>query len=97
LPGDGYENDADDHVVEDGSFLRFRNVAVSYRLKNEWLDKISLKNLVLSVNVENGLLFTRYKGFDPETTTFDGSFNQGVDMYQYPKPRTISVSLNATF
>jgi len=43
------------------------------------------------------LLFTKYSGFDPETTSFDATFNQGVDMFQYPKPRTFSFKLSLKF
>lgn len=99
LPGDpvSYNEVSDSHYVEDGSFLRVRNVALTYRFNKNLLQKVGMTNLSLGVNVENAFLFTKYKGFDPETTSFDASLNQGVDFYQYPKPRTISISLNANF
>jgi TonB-linked SusC/RagA family outer membrane protein len=99
LPNDPFSDNevADSHYIEDGSFLRLRNVALTYRFKKDLLQKIKVTNLSLGVNVENALLFTKYKGYDPETTSFDASLNQGVDVYQYPKPRTISISLNANF
>lgn len=88
---------ADSHYIEDGSFLRVRNVALTYRFKKDLLQRFKLTNLTLGVNVENALLFTKYKGYDPEATSFDASLNQGVDVYQYPKPRTISINLSANF
>jgi len=97
LPLDGYENDADSRVVEGASFLRVRNISLSYSFKKEWLKQFKINELNLGVNAENMLLFTKYSGYDPEVTTFDASFNQGVDMYQYPKPKTISVSLGLKF
>ncbi|MEH6305461.1 TonB-dependent receptor [Olivibacter sp. CPCC 100613] len=95
---DGFDNEAgDSYNVEDGSFLRVRNVGLSYRFDKNWLQKIKLNTLVLGVNVENALLFTGYTGYDPEVTSFDAALNQGVDVYQYPKPRTISFSLKTSF
>jgi hypothetical protein len=88
---------ADSHYIEDGSFLRVRNIAFSYRFNKDLLKSIKMTNLTVGVNVENAFLFTKYKGYDPEATSFDASLNQGVDVYQYPKPRTISLSINANF
>ncbi|CAM4075851.1 TonB-linked outer membrane protein, SusC/RagA family [Pedobacter westerhofensis] len=88
---------ADSHYIENGSFLRVRNIALNYRFNKDLLKKIKLSNLSVGVNVENAFLFTKYKGYDPEATSFDASLNQGVDVYQYPKPRTIALSINANF
>ncbi|MDQ0109761.1 TonB-linked SusC/RagA family outer membrane protein [Chitinophaga terrae (ex Kim and Jung 2007)] len=97
LPGDGYDNELDSYNIEDGSFLRVRNIALSYRLKPEWLQRYNLKGASIGINAENYFLFTKYSGYDPEATSFDGGLNQGVDVYQYPKPKTISLSLNINF
>jgi len=95
---DGFDNEGGDSFnVEDGSFLRVRNIGLSYRLDKKLLQKIKLNALVLGINVENALLFTGYSSYDPEVTSFDAALNQGVDVYQYPKPRTISFSLKTSF
>lgn len=95
---DGFDNEGGDSFnVEDASFLRIRNVGFAYQFNKDWLQKIKLNNLVLGVNVENAALFTGYSGYDPEVTSFDAALNQGVDVYQYPKPRTISFSLKTNF
>lgn len=98
LPADHFSySNPDNYYVQDGSFLRIRNVALSYTFHQEWLKSILMKSLNVGVNVENAYLFTGYKGYDPEASSFGGGLQQGVDVYQYPKPRTISISLNATF
>jgi len=95
---DGFDNEGgDSYNVEDASFLRIRNIGLSYQVRKEWLQKIKFNSLVFGVNVENAWLFTGYSGYDPEVTSFDAALNQGVDVYQYPKPRTISISLKTTF
>jgi TonB-dependent starch-binding outer membrane protein SusC len=88
---------ADSYAVEDASFLRFRNVGLSYRLNPAWLSRIHFSNMSVGVNIENALLFTRYTGMDPEYTSFGSRLEQGVDVYQYPKPRTFSFNLNLNF
>ncbi len=99
LPVDHFSDNeaADSYYVEDGSFLRVRNISLSYKLSHEWLKRIKVKGLTVGANVENAFLLTKYKGYDPEAASFGGVFNQGVDFYQYPKPRTISFSVNANF
>lgn len=88
---------ADSYAVEDASFIRVRNIGLSYRLNPELFSNTPIRNLSLGLNVENAFLFTRYSGFDPEYTSLGAQLEQGVDIYQYPKPRTFSFSLNANF
>lgn len=88
---------ADSYAVEDASFIRVRNVGLMYKLNPGLLSRIHLTNLSVGVNVENALLFTRYSGMDPEYTSLGSQLEQGVDIYQYPKPRTLSLNLNVNF
>ncbi len=97
LPGDGYENDVDSHSAEPGSFLRARNIGLVYRFDNNILTRLRIKTLSLGVNVENAFLFTNYGGGDPEVTSYDPVFEQGIDFYTYPKPRTYSFTLGVSF
>lgn len=97
LPGDGYENDVDSHSAEPGSFLRVRNVGLRYDFENNILNRWRIQTLSLGLNVENALLFTKYSGGDPEVTSYDPVFEQGVDFYTYPKPRTYSFTLGVSF
>ncbi len=88
---------ADSYAVEDASFIRVRNVGLSYDFNSDWLRTLHLNRLTIGVNAENALLFTRYSGMDPEYTSMGAQLEQGVDIYQYPKPRTISINLNVNF
>ncbi|WP_127132824.1 SusC/RagA family TonB-linked outer membrane protein [Pseudoflavitalea rhizosphaerae] len=97
LQSDGGENEMDNYYIEDGSFVRVRNIAVQYELPSVLLKRLKMEKCTIGINAENYFLFTKYKGFDPETTSFDSDLNQGVDVYQYPKPKTISLMLQVTF
>jgi TonB-linked SusC/RagA family outer membrane protein len=96
LQSDGGENEIDNYYIEDGSFLRLRNVAFSYELPPGWLQRLRMEKCTIMLNAENYLLFTNYRGYDPEASSFDGDLNQGVDMYQYPKAKTISLTMQVT-
>ncbi|MBO9154744.1 SusC/RagA family TonB-linked outer membrane protein [Chitinophaga sp. GCM10012297] len=97
LPGDGFDSEMDSYNIEKGTFLRVRNISFGYRVRESWLKRYHVKSAMFSVNLENYFLFTKYKGYDPEASSFDGDFNQGVDLYQYPKAKTLAFSLNVTF
>lgn len=97
LPGDGFDSEIDSYNIEKGSFLRVRNISLGYRLPGNWLKRWHLRSAALGISAENYFLFTKYKGYDPEASSFDGDFNQGVDLYQYPKAKTLAFTLNITF
>lgn len=97
LPGDGYENDVDSWSCEPGSYLRVRNIGLKYDFSPRMLAGAHIKSLSVGLNVENAFLFTNYSGSDPEVTSFDAVFEQGIDFYTYPKPRTYSFTLGVNF
>ena len=82
-----------DFYVEDGSFVRVQNMQLGYNLNNQFLD---IESFRLYVSVNNALTFTKYKGFDPTTSSgapIGGGFDQGF----YPNPRTFSLGVNIKF
>jgi TonB-dependent starch-binding outer membrane protein SusC len=69
-----------DFFIEDGSFLRLKNVTLGYTLQKKLLNRLELR---LYVTAQNLLTFTRYSGMDPEV----GITNSGVDVGMYPLSR----------
>jgi TonB-linked SusC/RagA family outer membrane protein len=59
-------------VYTDASFIRLSNVSLSYSLPLQLTDKIGLKSTSIFINCANLLVFTKYKGIDPETQNFGG-------------------------
>jgi outer membrane receptor protein involved in Fe transport len=83
-------------VIEDGSWIRLREVSLSYRLN--FKNKKFIQYLDLSVSGRNLLLFTRYSGVDPETSlTGAGSNIQGYDYFNNPGTKSIYFGLKAGF
>ncbi len=89
-----------DHInsskwLQDGSYIKLRNVSVSYNLSKE---KIKIGDLKLSVSAQNILTITDYKGFDPEVTSTGGSdIDQGLDLGSYPSAKSYTLGLTLNF
>jgi TonB-dependent starch-binding outer membrane protein SusC len=84
--------------VEDGSYLRLKNLVVGYRLPQPVLDRIKMRSVRFYAQAQNLLTFTNYSGFDPEVN-FAGTSNTtiGVDFYTFPQPRTFTFGVNVGF
>ncbi len=94
----GYNWLGSSRYVQDGTFLRLRQLTVRYDLKKEWLKKANLKGVGLYLTGENLLLFTRYTGQDPEISTrITGPFSIGVDESMTPTPVSITFGANVRF
>ncbi len=78
--------------LEDGSFIRLRNIRLSYQLSNQWAGKVGLKNAMLYVYGNNLLTWTNYTGYDPEIG--GGVLTPGRDNATYPRKREIGIGIN---
>ena len=76
-----------DYFLEDGSFLRLRNIALGYSIKSGILDKLGINNFRIYVSAQI-LTWTKYTGFDPEVGS-SNPFNGGLDRGNYPSLRLI--------
>lgn len=95
--GAGYTTNIDSHFVEDGSFLRGKNLVLGYTFPTEWTRKFSVKYLRVYGSVQNFFLITSYKGYNPEVSDATETFAQGITVFGYPKPRTFTIGLNVSF
>lgn len=80
-----------DRYVEDGSFVKIKNLQLGYTLPAT-VGKKAFKSLRLYVQVRNAFTFTKYTGFDPEIA--GGILDTGVDRGAYPQARTFSFGLD---
>lgn len=87
-----------DSWIEDGSFLRVKNISLSYDLPQPLLQKIRLSQASITLSGQNLLTFTNYSGFDPEVNSL-GSNNTvlGVDFGSYPNVKTYTLGLRVGF
>jgi hypothetical protein len=85
-----------DRYVEDGSFIRCKNLTLGYTFSSKLIAKAHLATLHIYANVSNPFLITKYSGMDPEV----GSYNPllvGVDNGYYPQPRVYTIGASLSF
>jgi len=86
--------------IEDGSYLRVKNVTLGYTVPKKVLDRWNIDNLRVYMNIQNLYTFTSYRGYDPEvgaSTKDSTGLTFGVDNGRYPSPMTCSFGVNLTF
>ena len=81
--------------IEDGSYVRIKNLAIGYTLPKKLLQKVGIENFRVYFNVQNLWTITKYNGYDPEV----GAYNQnvllrGIDYARYPSQRIYTFGLN---
>ncbi|MET3537475.1 SusC/RagA family TonB-linked outer membrane protein [Chryseobacterium limigenitum] len=82
--------------VEDGSYIRIRNIQVGYNLPKEFAKALSITKLRLYVSTQNPWTSFKYHGFSPEITNTD-RVQMGIDNNIYPISAIYTVGMNLTF
>ena len=96
LKGQG-KTDISSYYVEDGSYLRLKNITLSYTLgETKALKKTVLSGFRFYITAENLYTWTNYKGFDPEIASYSPLL-PGIDNIAYPRSKTITFGLTAKF
>ncbi len=85
-----------DLYIEDGSYIRLKNIQLGYTLKRSFLNRIGATNWRFYVSAENLLTITNYSGPDPEIGA-RSSFDIGIDRGVYPQARTFRLGTSITF
>lgn len=92
----GYVTNVDSHWVEDGSFIRGRNLLLGYTFAESITKKLKINRMRIYGSVQNFFLATKFSGNDPEVTTYSNAFAQGQTFFDYPKPTTFMLGLNVS-
>jgi hypothetical protein len=94
----GSASSVQSQFVEDGSFVKWREISLSYTLENAYMrDRLGFGNAIIRLAGRNLHTWTKYKGLDPETNLGGAEFlTQGIDFFQNPQTRSfvVSVTLN---
>lgn len=88
--------------LEDGSYLRLKNVQLGYTLGNQTLKALKLSSVRVFASAQNVFTVTKYTGIDPEiysnsNSAGDGVRAVGIDWGTYPSARTLTIGINANF
>jgi len=107
-PGDGYhfrptrtpagwQRSPSSIWLEDASYLRLRNLSLAYDFSPETIQKLKLKAVRVYLTGQNLYTFTKYVGYDPETSSQGSGLTKGGDYMGYPTARSILLGVNVTF
>lgn len=84
-----------DRYIEDGSYLRLRNINIGYTFKPSFK---GVNTINVFVSATNLITFTKYSWYDPDVNTFAGDASRrGVDLYSYPSSKTYAIGLKLDF
>ena len=88
-----------DRLVEDGSFLRLRNIQLMYNVPMHKFGINWFRNMQIYASGQNLLTFTKYSWWDPEVNSQGGSNStaQGIDHYSYPTAKTVTLGIKVGF
>ena len=84
--------------VEDGSYVRLKNVTLGYSLPSGLIDRIGVTKIRAYVSGTNFITLTKYTGYDPEVSAYNSNDAMiGVDLSNYPTAKTITFGIDVTF
>jgi hypothetical protein len=79
-----------DRFLRDASYVRLRNAQIGYRVPKEYLAKVFLTDVSITLQGENLFNITKWQGFDPESS-------RDNDVYQYPTARQFTLGVDLKF
>ncbi len=83
--------------IEDGSFLKIKNITLSYDITSPKLKKANISKIQPYLTLENMITFTNYSGYDPEMSQYTNATNMGIDWGTFPCVKTILFGVNFEF
>ena len=98
VPGSLTNGEMSQRWVEDGSFIRLKNITLGYNLPASWMKKLGIGSARVYISGQNLLLITSYSGYDPESQNQSVKNSQlGIDYATQPQPRTLMAGINVNF
>lgn len=98
IPKAGFDMRISDYFVEDGSYLRLKDLTIGYEFSGAWMKKIGMSRLQPYFSAQNLFTITKYMGMDPEVNQNGNSGTvQGLDYGTYPQTRSFVLGLNIAF
>jgi hypothetical protein len=90
--GNNNSNQQSTRYLENGSYLRLRNVTLGYQLPKDWISSLKIRSARIFVSGDNLVTFTKFSGVDPEV-----DLSSGTSSFKYPISRKILFGINVGF
>ena len=91
------QNQGSTYWIEDGSFVRIKNIRLGYNMPKSVLNKMNINGMKFYINLENVYVFSDYSNYDPEGSTYQAGTLVGFDYGAYPNPFVATAGINVTF
>lgn len=90
-----------DRFIEDGSYMKLKNIEAGYSIPSQWIKKAGLSNVRIYISAQNLITFTNYSGYDPDIgknlRTENSGLVMGFDESFYPQARTFLAGISLNF
>ena len=83
--------------MDNASYMRINNITLSYVLPGKAVNKIRLSSARIYISANNPFIFTKYTSFNPDSSNSGNSLTPGIDLNDYPLPKSINIGLNVAF
>ena len=95
--GEGENLKTSSRWIEDGSYLKIKNITLSYNITHPALRKANIARIQPYITLDNMITFTNYSGYDPEMSQYTSATSMGVDWGTYPCVRSVVFGVNIDF
>lgn len=83
--------------IEDGSYLKIKNITLSYDITSPKLKKAKISKIQPYITLDNMITLTKYTGYDPEMSQYTSATSMGIDWGTYPNVKTVLFGVNVEF
>lgn len=98
MPKAGWNMRNSTYFVEDGSYIRVKDISLSYDIRGKWMKKLGISKVQPYFTASNLITFTHYSGMDPEVNQWGNNGHvQGIDWGTYPHCKSYVFGLNVEF
>ena len=98
MPKAGWNMRNSTYFVEDGSYIRVKDISLSYDITGKWMKKAGISRIQPYFTASNLITFTHYSGMDPEVNQWGNSGAvQGIDWGTYPHCKSYVFGINVEF
>jgi hypothetical protein len=98
MNGNKSSNSISSRYLEDGSFLRIKNIKLGYKIPNKILKQAHMRNCMIFVSGDNLFTLTKFSGMDPEVTLRTSTYSlAGLYSSNYPVSRQLLAGIEIGF
>jgi hypothetical protein len=96
-PTGNVRGESSQREMDNASYMRINNITLSYVLPAKVAGKVRLSSARIYLSANNPFIFTKYTSFNPDSSTSNNSLTPGIDLNDYPLPKSINIGLNLAF